>query len=58
MEPDKCEGWEWVTFRQMREMGEREAEKLFLPCRNLLQQRPEVCIALEGQGNGDEESRG
>lgn len=47
MEPDKCEGWEWYSFRQMRELNDSYPERLFLPLRNLLAQRPEVCAAME-----------
>lgn len=47
MEPDKCEGWSWHSFHQMREMSEFTDQRLFLPLRNLLVQRPAVCATLE-----------
>ena len=51
MEPDKCEGWEWVRWGDLvswvdlndadeaRHGGER---RLFMPLLNLVRQRPEV----------------
>lgn len=49
MEPDKCEGWSWHSFREMREMNEATDPKPFLPLRNLMVQRPAVCAALENE---------
>ena len=45
MEPDKCEGWLWHTFTEMREMPST-GSKLFLPLHSLMEQRPEVCAQL------------
>ncbi|ERF70993.1 hypothetical protein EPUS_03272 [Endocarpon pusillum Z07020] len=56
MEPDKCEGWEWVKWHQVAAWadamasdgdnsnqiggGENRAKTLFLPLLNLFRQRP------------------
>lgn len=50
LEPDKCEGWEWVSWDQLREWvridGEVLERKLFLPLLNLMRQRPGVVPTL------------
>ncbi|KAK5125970.1 hypothetical protein LTR85_011325 [Meristemomyces frigidus] len=46
MEPDKCEGWKWQTFGELRKM-ERADSSLFQPLVDLMEQRPDVCRTLE-----------
>lgn len=50
LEPEKCEGWEWWSVTELRERYERSPEQLFLPMRNLFEQRPEVAKELEMEG--------
>ncbi|TRM68817.1 NUDIX hydrolase domain-like protein [Schizophyllum amplum] len=47
LEPEKCEGWEWVTWDQVKgwvaqrkEARESDARNFFIPIRNLVAQRP------------------
>lgn len=49
LEPEKCEGWDWVTWEDIVMWATREIEngdggerKLFLPLLNLVRQRPGV----------------
>lgn len=51
LEPDKCEGWEWASWKDLMTWVKRESEaredtvlekKLFLPLLNLVLQRPHV----------------
>lgn len=35
MEPDKCEGWQWVTWTELKAKKE-SGEKLFQPLATLL----------------------
>ncbi|KAJ4397846.1 hypothetical protein N0V93_002083 [Gnomoniopsis smithogilvyi] len=37
MEPDKCEGWAWFSFDEIKQL---QPEGLFLPVQNLLKQWP------------------
>ncbi|KAK4540454.1 hypothetical protein LTR36_009200 [Oleoguttula mirabilis] len=46
MEPDKCQGWEWRTLGETREM-ERTGSGLFQPLVDLMEQRPDLCRTLE-----------
>ncbi|GAA5878401.1 hypothetical protein JCM16303_002760 [Sporobolomyces ruberrimus] len=43
-EPEKCESWEWTSWQDLVRMANdtEECEKLFLPLRNLIKQRPEI----------------
>ncbi|BDD63585.1 hypothetical protein MPDQ_004240 [Monascus purpureus] len=41
LEPEKCEGWEWISWAQLQE-GETAEKRFFTPILNLLQQRPGV----------------
>ncbi|GAA6020082.1 hypothetical protein JCM11491_006388 [Sporobolomyces phaffii] len=44
MEPDKCESWRWTSWNQLVEMATSSGTgpEVFLPLRNLVQQRPDV----------------
>lgn len=46
MEPDKCAGWKWHTFGELRKM-ERADSSLFQPLVDLMEQRPDICRTLE-----------
>ena len=50
LEPEKCEGWQWWTVKQLRESYETDPNSLFLPMRNLFEQRPEMAEKLETGG--------
>ncbi|KAI7184746.1 hypothetical protein KC316_g7782 [Hortaea werneckii] len=47
MEPDKCEGWSWSTFSDMRKMTAATGAELFKPLYSLMEQRTELCKLLE-----------
>lgn len=41
MEPEKCEGWEWVSWEDVKGYSDDErVRKLFQPIRDLIKQRP------------------
>ncbi|KAI9767687.1 MAG: hypothetical protein M1840_005559 [Geoglossum simile] len=42
LETDKCGGWEYMTWEDMKRNAESGDKKLFLPLLNLLKQRPDV----------------
>jgi len=48
MEPEKCEGWSWKTWADIREFlgtesaGENKEQRLFLPIINLLNDYPNI----------------
>jgi len=50
LEPDKCDGWEWIQWREVVKwvVGAEEApdRKVFLPLVNLIKQRPGVVPVL------------
>ncbi|EFQ25764.1 NUDIX domain-containing protein [Colletotrichum graminicola] len=46
MEPEKCAGWSWVTWGEIRAINEAAKEggqgpKLFLPLQNLVEENPD-----------------
>ena len=56
MEPDKCEGWQWLTFDEMWKHQETLSSALvsgnstvvlFQPLVDLLDQRPNLCKRLQ-----------
>lgn len=52
MEPEKCEGWEWVSWASLEEMarkqlaGEKQERTLFTPMLSLFEQRPGTVPSL------------
>jgi hypothetical protein len=42
LEPDKCEGWGWKTWAEVREMARRGADELFLPIVDLLREHADA----------------
>ena len=49
LEPEKCEAWVQVSLEEVRLKGGSYGGGLFEPISSLLQQRPEVWLALEQQ---------
>ena len=51
MEPNKCEGWEWKTWDEIREMAARDTgpdgREVFLPVVNLVRENPELEAVLK-----------
>ncbi|KAK5133555.1 hypothetical protein LTR08_007594 [Meristemomyces frigidus] len=60
MEPDKCEGWQWLTFDDMWKLQGTHSEltghgsllgnnttDLFQPLVDLMDQRPKICQSLQ-----------
>ncbi|KAF2773282.1 nudix hydrolase 1 [Teratosphaeria nubilosa] len=45
LESDKCDGWSWSTFDELRAMP-GDGYELFLPMHSLMQQRSAICDKL------------
>ncbi|KAI0409827.1 nudix domain-containing protein [Xylaria palmicola] len=54
MEPNKCEGWHWVSWHEIRRWSEHHDDtaaewadnKCFLPIRNLIREDPELDLSV------------
>ncbi|PVH91706.1 hypothetical protein DM02DRAFT_606255 [Periconia macrospinosa] len=42
LEPNKCEGWEWKTWDDMRVLVQSEGTQVFLPVVNLIKHNPQI----------------
>ncbi|KAK3329191.1 NUDIX hydrolase domain-like protein [Apodospora peruviana] len=44
LEPEKCEGWSWKSWSEMKELisTEEGKQKIFLPIINLLREHPDI----------------
>lgn len=50
MEPEKCEGWKWMAWGELRGMVERGEEgRLFVPLVNLVRERSDCVSVLQGR---------
>lgn len=51
LEPDKCDGWEWVSWKELKEWikvaADARERKPFIPLINLVGQRPDVVPSLD-----------
>jgi 8-oxo-dGTP diphosphatase len=48
-EPDKCEGWEAYSWKELQAMVQTSPETVFLPLRNLILENPPAVQAFEKQ---------
>lgn len=54
MEPNKCEGWEWMSWDEIRQCTEHHDDmaaewadkKCFLPIRNLIKDYPQLDLSV------------
>lgn len=54
MEPNKCEGWHWVSWDKIQEWGQHHDDmasewvnkRLFLPLRNLVKDYPQLDLSI------------
>ncbi|KAH7324295.1 NUDIX hydrolase domain-like protein [Stachybotrys elegans] len=49
LEPEKCEGWTWKSWEEIRTMAKREggSQELFLPVENLVLENPELNLIID-----------
>ena len=48
MEPEKCEGWEWKGWDDMRDLVRTGGTQVFLPVANLLRDNPQIHVLVSG----------
>jgi hypothetical protein len=48
LEPNKCEGWSWKGWSEIKacQSGPKETEELFLPIANLIKENPDLDLAM------------
>ncbi|CAJ2504387.1 Uu.00g117810.m01.CDS01 [Anthostomella pinea] len=44
LEPEKCEGWSWKSWQEVKAMANEDTgpDKLFLPVQNLVRENPQI----------------
>ena len=49
MEPEKCEGWEWKSWDEIRALVQTEGKsQVFLPVANLVRDNPQIHVRVNG----------
>ncbi|KAK8118220.1 nudix domain containing protein [Apiospora kogelbergensis] len=51
LEPNKCEGWAWKSWQEIKAMSKREngAQELFLPVENLVRENTKLYEVLQSE---------